>query len=338
MRILLTGATGFVGSVLLPLLVAKYGKESITVFVMPDDPFRRTIDAYDLRVVEGHVECRDDIFRAVDGSDVVIHLAGLISYWRRDKERLYSVNVQGVENIVQACLRFNVKRLIHISSVGAVGFHKKRQMLATEETPFNWPSSFHYMQSKRCGHEIVRKAMRDDGLHAVILCPASIMGPGDPNISTPHNQIYDRIYRGFLFGSFAGGLGIVDVRDVCAAIRSAVDRTDITGIYLVAGANVEYAKVIETIAAYAGKRSHVWPIKIPGMILSIAGGIMELASFLSENRPLISFAYGRLSGWHVYYSNKKSMDAFSLTYTPFESTIADSCRYFERAFLPECPA
>ena len=337
MRILLTGATGFVGSVLLPLLVAKYGKESITVFVMPDDPFRRSIDAYDLRVEEGNVDCRDDAFRAVDGNDVVIHLAGLISYWRRDKQRLHRVNVQGVENIVQGCLHFQVKRLIHISSVGAVGFHRKPQMLATEETPFNWPFSFHYMHSKRCGHEIVEKAVRDDGLNAVILCPASIMGPGDPNISTPHNQLYDRIYRRFLFGSFAGGLGIVDVRDVCRAIMSAVDRTDITGTYLLVGANVEYAKVIKTIAASAGKRSHVWPIKIPAMMLSMAGGISELASFPTKKRPLITFAYGRLSGWHVYYSNKKSREAFSLTYTPFESTIADSCRYFERTFLHECP-
>jgi dihydroflavonol-4-reductase len=305
---------------------------------MPDDPFRKTVDTYGLAVELGCVESHEDVFRAVRGSDAVIHLAGLISYWGRDKQRLHRVNVQGVENIVQACLRFHVGRLIHISSVGAVGFHRKRQRIAAEETPFNWPSSFHYMHSKHRGQKIVVEAIRDNGLNAVILAPASIMGPGDPNILTPHNQIYDRIYRRVLFGSFAGGLGVVDVRDVCAAIICAIDRTDITGLYLVVGANVDYATVLKTIAACAGKRSHVWPVKIPGPVLSLVGGISELASVLTGNRPLITFAYGRLSGWHVYYSNKKSRDAFSLNYTPFEETIADSCRFFERTLLTESPA
>ena len=253
--ILVTGATGFVGSVLLPLLVQQYGKESISLFVLNGDPLRRNVETYAVPVHEGRIESRDDVLRAVQGKDVVIHLAGLVSHWRKDKDRLHLVNVEGVRNVVQSCLRHRVRRLVHISSVGAIGFHKKADELVTEVTPFNWPSAFRYMHTKHQGQQIVEKAMREEGLNAVILNPASVIGPEDPNLSSGHNQIYERIYRKLLFGSFAGGSGFVDVRDLCAVILTAVRRPDITGSFLLVGENVEFAKVIKTIAACAGKSS-----------------------------------------------------------------------------------
>jgi dihydroflavonol-4-reductase len=332
-RILVTGATGFVGSVLVPLLIQRYGKKSISLFVLPKDPLRKNADVLDVRIHEGEIESGEAVSRAVQGNDVVIHLAGLISYWRKEKDRLHQVNVEGVRNVVQSCLRHHVKRLIHISSVGAVGFHRKADQLVTEETPFNWPPAFRYMQTKRQGQEIVEKAIREEGLNAVILNPASIMGPGDPDIAVGHNQIYDRIYRSFLFGSFAGGTGIVDVRDLCTVIMSAVTRADITGSFLVVGENVEYAVVIKMIAACAGRRSHAWPVKIPGVILVAVGAFAELASSVTGKRPLVTYASGRLSGWYTCYSNKKTREVFGINYTPFETTIADACRYFERTFL-----
>jgi nucleoside-diphosphate-sugar epimerase len=333
LKILVTGASGFVGSVLVPLLLNKYGRKSITLLVMPADPLRKNIETYGVTLREGAIERYDDVLRAVDGHDIVIHLAGLISYWQKDKEKLDKVNVQGVENIVNVCLVSKIAKLIHISSVGAIGFHKKPNILIDEETPFNWPSSFYYMHSKFQGQKIVEEAIRNKGLNAVILNPASIMGPGDPNILTPHNQIYQRIYKHFLFGSFTGGLGVVDVRDLCNVILKAIDRPDCTGAHLIVGENVEYGTVIKTIAACANKRSHVFPVKIPAWIFSLVGMILEFISVLTRKRPLITYAYGRLSGWYTYYSNKKSKEVFSIEYTSFEDTIADTCRYFERTFL-----
>ncbi|UCE21769.1 MAG: NAD-dependent epimerase/dehydratase family protein, partial [Candidatus Aminicenantes bacterium] len=200
MKILVTGATGFVGSILLPELRKEFPDAKISSFVLPEDTFKNDLLKYKkLRIIEGDITDKKVIREAVKGHSHVIHLAGLISYWRKDREKLMAVNKVGVENIVESCLEHNITKLIHISSVGAYGFHKDGRF-ADEETSFNWPNYFGYMVSKYEGQKIVEQAMRDNGLKAVIFNPASIMGPGDPNLSTPHNQLYYRIYNGPLFG------------------------------------------------------------------------------------------------------------------------------------------
>jgi hypothetical protein len=79
----------------------------------------------------------------------------------------------------------------------------------------------------------------------------------------------------------------------------------------------------------------VWPFVVPAPVLTAAGVLLELVSAVTRRRPVLTTAYGRLSGWATYYSNEKSRAAFGHQYIPFETTVADSCRYFERTFLGE---
>jgi dihydroflavonol-4-reductase len=331
MKILVTGATGFVGNVLLKELPNSFPEAQISVFVLPDDPFKRSLSRLkDLRIFEGDITDTDDVSNAVRGHTHVIHLAGLISYSKKDKKKLMDVNVTGVKNIVDACSQNRILKLIHISSVGACGFYKDGR-LADEETPFNWPQNFHYMVSKHEGQKIGEKACKEDGLSTVILLPASIMGPGDPNIATPHNQLYDRMYKKGLFGCFSGGLAVVDVRDLVEMIIKALKSQVRCKKYLVVGANVKYSEVVRAIAKYANKL--VYPFPVPAFLLSAVGGILEFIGTITKRKPLLTSAYGKLSGWTVYYSNKKSRREFDHEYRPFDKTIADSCRYFEENFL-----
>ncbi len=341
MRILVTGATGFVGNALLPELQEVFSNAEVTALVLPDDTFREYLSKYKkLRIIEGDITDKKEVLDAVKGHSHVIHLAGLISYWNRDHEKLMAVNKDGVENIVEGCLEHHISKLIHISSVGAYGFNKDGRF-ADEETPFNWPSYFGYMVSKYEGQKIVEQAIRDKGLNAVILNPASIMGPGDPNLSTPHNQLYNKIYKGPLIGCFSGGLAVVDVRDLVRIIIKALDSdaldsyaldSDINGEkYLVVGANVKYTQVVRAIARHAGKKAYPFPV--PSFLLSVLGTFLEGVSSITQRRPLLTRAYGKLSGWKTYYSNEKSKRDFNHDYIPFEQTIKDSCRYFEKNFL-----
>ena len=331
MKILVTGATGFVGNVLLDELPRSFPEAEVSAFVLPDDPFSGSLSRYKgLRVYEGDITVAEDVLRAVRGHTHVIHLAGLISYRKKDKKKLMDVNMQGVENIVDACIRHRIAKLIHISSVGACGFYKDGRE-ADEETPFNWPSDFHYMISKHEGQKIAEGACEESGLSTAILLPASIMGPGDPNIETPHNQLYDRIYKKGLFGCFSGGLAVVDVRDLVEIVIKAMRSQIRCQKYLIVGANVKYAEVVRAIAGCAKKKIHPFPV--PSFLLSAAGGLMEFMEAMTRRKPLLTSAYGKLSGWTVYYSNAKSRRDFGHEYRPFDVTISDSCRYFERNFL-----
>ena len=254
MKILVTGATGFVGNVLLGELSKSYPGAQISAFVLPDDPFISTLSRMkEVCIIRGDIINPEDVSRAVSGHTHVIHLAGLISHNQKDKKILMDVNAKGVKNIVDACLRHRILRLIHISSVGACGFFKDGR-LADEETSFNWPPYFHYMISKNLGQKIGEQACKEKGLPTVILLPASIIGPGDPDRTTPHNQLYDRIYRKGLFGCFSGGLAVVDVRDLVEVIIKSLKSNILCEKYLVVGANVRYADVAKAIAKHGHRR------------------------------------------------------------------------------------
>jgi nucleoside-diphosphate-sugar epimerase len=331
MKILVTGATGFVGNVLLDELPKSFPEAQISVFVLPGDPFEKIASQRKrIHVIQGDITKEEEVSRAVQDQTHVIHLAGLISYIQRDKKALMDVNAKGIKNIVEACLQHRILRLIHISSVGACGFHKDGK-LADEETSFNWPQNFHYMTSKHEGQKIGEQACKEKGLPTVILLPASIMGPGDPNIQTPHNQLYDRIYKKGLFGCFSGGLSVVDVRDLVEIIIKALESKARCEKYLVVGANLKYADVVRAIAKYGQKK--VFPFPVPSFFLSALGRFLEFSGKITKRKPMLTYAYGKLSGWTVYYSNEKSRKEFNHEYRSFEKTIEDSCRYYEDNFL-----
>ena len=329
MKVLVTGATGFVGSVLVPELVRKFGPDSVSVYVLPGDRLPESWRGEKIRVIYGDITDKNRLLEATEGQTHVVHLAGFISYWRRDFSRLMRVNFGGARAVAEACLRAGVRRLIHVSSVGAVGF-RKRGRLIHETTPFNWPPYFHYMTSKHLGQKAVEEAVQRRGLNAIILNPASIMGPGDPVRETPHNELYARIYSGRMFGSFRGGLGVVDVRDVAAVIIKGLEHGKAGEKYLLVGANLSYSEVLRLIGKHARRR--VYPFPVPASLLSAAGLVLELLSFLTRKKPLLTYSYGRLSGWKTFYSNEKSRREFGHEYIPVDVTIRDACRYFERTF------
>jgi dihydroflavonol-4-reductase len=329
MKFLVTGATGFAGSVVVPELVRRFGPSAVSAFVLPGDAIPGTWAAMDVRVFRGDIADADAVARAVAGHDRVIHLAGFISYWKRDAARLLSVNRDGVRSVVDACLKWGVERLVHVSSVGAIGFHRDGTP-ADEETPFNWPGDILYMTSKHEGQLIVERAARDEGLPAVILNPASIMGPGDHQPGTPHNRLYRSICRKRLFGSFSGGLAIVDVRDLAALIIKALDRGRRGEKYLAVGANLAYAEVIRMISRCCGRRA--LPFRIPARAVTAAGALFEGLSRFTRQRPLLTASYGRLSGWFAYYANDKSRREFGHEYLPAERTIADGWEYYRTTF------
>jgi dihydroflavonol-4-reductase len=329
-NILVTGASGFVGRRLVQRLLETRPGDAVAVLLLPHEavpePFEGRVE-----VLRGDLRDSGSLRAAVLGRELVFHLAGFISYWILDAAMMESVNVEGVGTLVDACLEHGVRRLVHVSSVGAIGFHPDGHP-ADEETPFNWPESLSYMTTKRDGQALVLKAARARGLDAVVVNPASVMGPGDPGHLSAHNRLYASMYakRSF-FGSFAGGLAVVDVRDLVETLLAAAERGRSGECYLSVGANVPYSRVLELMAAGAGRR--FIPFVAPPFLISVAGWVAEQLSRLTRKRPLVTRAYGRLSGWTAYYSSEKSRRELGIRYRPLEETIADGCRYYENTFL-----
>jgi len=329
-NILVTGATGFVGRRLVQRLLETRPSDSIAAFLLPNEAAPSFFDGR-VEILRGDLRDRGAVDAAVRGRNLVFHVAAYISYWILDNNLMREVNVEGTRNVVDACLAHGVRRLVHVSSVGAIGFNKDGS-LSYEDTAFNWPESFGYMTTKRDGQRIVEEAVRTRGLDAVIVNPASVMGPGDPLPLSAHNRLYANMYHSpFFFGTFTGGLAIVDVRDLVEVILSAADKGRSGQSYLAVGANAPYALVLKLMAKHA-KKTFI-PFPGPPFLVRFAGWIAELVSRLTHRRPLVTAAYGRLSGWRAYYGNRKSVDELGAAYRRLEDTIADGCRYYEETFL-----
>ena len=330
MNILVTGASGFVGRRLVSRLLDTRPQDKVAVFLLPTETLPEDL-LRKVEVLRGDLRQPETVRAAVRGRDLVFHVAGFISYWVLDAGIMEAVNVGGTRAIIDACLEFKVKRLVHVSSVGAIGFNPDGSE-ADEDTPFNWPESFGYMTTKRDGQRVVMDAVRERGLDAVVVNPASVMGPGDPVPGSAFNRLCGNVCGHKVFiGTFAGGISIVDVRDLVETIIAAADKGRKGEAYLAVGANASYKRVLELMAKEAG--TIFIPLVVPPFVLVAAGWLAELFSRLSRKRPLITVAYGRLSGWTAYNSNAKSRRELGITYRSLEETIADGNKYYAETFL-----
>ncbi|MBW3593917.1 MAG: NAD-dependent epimerase/dehydratase family protein, partial [Actinobacteria bacterium] len=177
MAVLLTGATGFIGR-RLALLLARGAEEPVRALVRETSEARH-LEAIGVEPVRGDVLDTDSLRRAAEGSRLVYHLAGLVAYERRDVPRLRRLNVESVANVVAAVP--GDARLVHVSSIAAVGPAPRRDRPADETQEF--PAHAHrlpYPASKRAGEKIALAAAAQ-GLDVVVVNPAFVLGAGDVN-------------------------------------------------------------------------------------------------------------------------------------------------------------
>src|SRR5512145_914920 len=242
MKVLVTGGTGFLGSNLVAALVAR----GDTVRVL-----RRSrsalvaLDGLPVEYVLGDLLDPDTAAQAVEGCDLVFHVAALASYWRARREQIYTVNVEGTRAMLDACLRAGVPRVVYTSSVAAVGIapHGK---LGNEATPFDSLSaSFAYADSKHRAEALVRAAV-EQGLQAVIVNPATVIGPGDHYLIS--GSIIVEQVHGHLPVVPPGGMCVVDVDAVVQGHLAAAAQGRPGERYILGGENLSYRQIAATIA------------------------------------------------------------------------------------------
>lgn len=214
--ILVTGATGFLGRVLIPRLV----EEGNEVRVLERRPAGIFDEVAGVTSVVGDVTDPASLAEACAGVGVVIHMAGLVSHLEADRDRLMAVNVLGTEQVLEAARVAGVGRVVHVSSIAAVGTTPDPDRPLDEDAPFSAvAASFPYALSKRLGEQAALAAAAA-GQDVVIVNPGHVLGAGDVNgISTFHVA---KILSGELRLTLPGGITYVDVRDVVEGILLAL--------------------------------------------------------------------------------------------------------------------
>ena len=211
MNCLVTGATGFLGTNLVHELV-KTGW-NVKAFGLPGSNVKY-IEELPITIIYGDVTDKTDVEKAVAGCDVVFHVAGDTSFWKKNFERQRMINVDGPSIVAEACLKYKVKRLIHTSTVDALGYNPNG--LADE----NWPiynyanTAYNYADTKREGEKRVM-AYNNKGLEVVVIYPGSMIGAYD--FTLQYGRLFFELRDGKVPGCPAGGVSFGHVAEVAKA-------------------------------------------------------------------------------------------------------------------------
>lgn len=319
MKALVTGGTGFLGSHICRRLiedgwdVAILCRESSTAETLKD-----------LRVtkIAGDVTVPSDVERAVEGRDAIFHAAAHLSYWGKQKEIQQAINVAGTRNIAEACLRSGVGRLVHVSSVAAIGVPDDRHP-ADEYFRFNLSNlPLGYHNSKKHAEDAVLNAV-GDGLNAVIVNPASIWGP--------HGSIYRgseivrKVRRSRFVPYFTGGICVVHVDDVVDGIVRAFNKGEIGERYILGSENATLREIARRAAEK--QRVNIRLIPVPPAVTFASALAFEALALVTKSRPRVTFTTHRCAGrFHFYDSSKAKQE---LGYSPRGlDKILDECIAF----------
>lgn len=324
MRIVITGGCGFLGQHLARRLLAEAATADVVLLDLRDNrrPRETETDAR-LSVRLGRDVCEPASLEAdLEGADLLIHLAGVISFSARHRDRLYQVNVEGTRRVIETAIRRCVPRLIHVSSVAALGYGAGAHDVIDEESTFDWREAHrfgkHYMLSKHLADGIVRELASD--IDTVIVYPGLMLGPGD---RTTAAKFVGPIQRGSARLLAPGGTNIVDVRDVARGIATIAAARPRRDDYVLSGANVSFRELAGEIAAALGARAP--DLMVPAFSERPLYHLVRLAEAVAR-RDLDLTADGVHSAFrHRYYSNARARaDLGWSPAIPLATTIGDT--------------
>lgn len=325
MRVFVSGGAGFIGQHVVRQLVGR--GDQVRVALAPGES---AAPLADLDVESAVVDVRDlvAVKEAVAGCDGVIHLAAIYQLWMRDYRPMYQVNVQGTRNVLTACEEAGVGRIVHTSSIAAVGVADGEEA-ATEETAFNQHGrSSHYILSKHEA-ELVAHEFAARGVPVTIVNPAFPFGVGDAR-PTPTGRMVLRILVGSYFAYGPGGLNVVDVEDVARGHVSALDHGEVGRRYLLSGTNVDFASFFDLVGEVGGRRRQafavpMWAMSLMGLAGDVVGRFRE---------PLIDSVTVKYSTQHLYFDCARAQSELGYTVTPLDEVLRKSIAWFgEHGYL-----
>lgn len=312
--VLVTGGSGLVGSELINQLLAR-GKKVRAIYhkIKPADKPGVELVACSILDILGLEE-------ALEGVDEVYHCAALVSFSKNSGEALYKINVEGTANIVNASLDAQVKKIVHVSSVAALGRRKNEE---TVDETMQWTettSSSKYGKSKYLGEMEVWRGIAE-GLKAVIVNPVIILGSG--NMNGGSTSIFKSAYNEFPWYT-EGANGFVDVRDLAAAMIMLMESSIHSDRFIVSAYNLPYKDVFSKIAKAFNKKSP--SRKVTPFLASIVWRMQSLRSVFTGSSPLLTRETAATAQAKVYYDNSKLLSSFpSFSYRSFDETILDTC-------------
>ena len=334
MKVLVTGGTGFIGSTLVRhLLAAQY---DVRVLVrQKKDSF--LLENLAVEVVNGDVTNVRAVEKAVEGCSVVFNLASLYAFypfWIKEPRAIYKINVAGTIHMLEASLKYGVKRFIHTSTIATLNARSGPE-LANENTGFEYCGASHYARSKYLAEQEVLKYCRR-GLEAVILNPAIVIGERDHK-PTPSGDVIVKFLNRNYPGYFDSLWSVADADDVARAHLAAVECGQSGERYILANSKhytlKEIFQLLEKITGLKAPR-----LRIPySLLLGFTYLDEVLSHFLFRKKPLMPTEGVKFCRMSMAYDNSKAVRELGYTPTPFEETLGKAVAWYRKNAYVEPP-
>lgn len=320
-KILVTGGTGFLGRFIIDRLI----REKLYVKALVRNPNHPAIKDWEnhVEVVPGDILDTPSLETAFEGVTHVIHSAATVTFHKKEHPFMKKVNEMGTANIVNICIEKNIKRLVHVSSVAALGRTDKKELMNENTKWQESPLNTFYAKTKYLAEKQVYRGI-EEGLHAVICSPSMILGYGDWNLGTP--RMFSMIYKGFPF--YPEGMnGFVGAVDVAEAIRLMLDSDIPAGKkYVLSQSNLTYKKLFDTIAFALNKPFPQW--KIPKNLSILYGSLTEFLGEIFHSPSLVTRETALTSSLNFQYDGSLITKELGLIYTPIDIIIKETAALF----------
>ena len=322
--VLLTGASGFIGSAVARALV----EEGFSVRALVRRGSRRDhLGALGIEIVEGSLDSAASLAAALGSQRYLVHVAADYRLWSRDPDEIFAANVEGTRAVMQAARNAGVERVVHTSSVATI--QPQPDGSPADESAFMPESaaSGAYQRSKIMAERLVRD-MVSDGLPAVIVNPATVIGPGDVR-PTPTGKIIIAAATGRMPAFVDTGLNLVHVDDVARGHVAALRRGRIGKRYILGGDNVRFARMLADIAELAGRRPP--RLRIPWYAGLPVAWAAEGAARVTGREPLATLEGVRHARDRMFFSTARAEQELGVRARPYREALADALLWFRNA-------
>ena len=323
MKTLLTGSTGFLGSAVLRELLSD-GRD-VKVLVRKGTN-TANIDGLDVEIAYGDLRDLESLRSALNGCNILYHIAAYYSLWNRERKIIYEINVNGTRKILQAAQEKGLEKIVYTSTVGCIGLNKDLTP-GTEKTFFNKNTlSNDYKKSKYQAEQVVLEFARS-GLPVVIVNPSTPIGPRDIK-PTPTGKIILDFLNRKMPAYLHTGLNLIDVKD-CARGHILAEKKGVFGErYILGNQNMSLLDILTTLEKITGLRAP--RVKMPFWVAFGAGLACELISnHVTGKPPVVPLAGVKMAKYFMYFDSSKAVQELGLAQNPVENALKQSVDWFK---------
>ncbi len=332
MDVLVTGATGFVGANLARLLVADGYR--VRVFARPTSSLA-ALEGCPVQVLRGDILDLDALRPAVKGCGLVFHAAADYRLWARDPGEIYRNNVDGTRNVLEACARAGIGRVVYTSSVGTLGLPRDGGP-GTETTPVRIEDMIGPYKRSKFLAERVAEEYAASGLGVVIVNPTNPIGPWEVKPTPTGRMILDYLL-GRMFGTLDTGLNLIHVADVARGHLLAARLGRVGEKYILGCENHSLAEIFRMLERITGIRAP--RLRLPHALVFLVALANEGLARATGRPPRVPLAGVRMARKHMYFSAEKAVRELGLPQTPVEQALRDAVDWFvAHGYAPPPPA